>query len=65
MGETSTAIVEELCGYLCPILLMHKGLFFECTGNNVFINPSVCQKENRVHCLQDLIMITFQLLKML
>lgn len=65
MGETSTVIVEELSGYLCPIVLMHKGFFFECTGNNMSVNPSVCQRENRVHCLQDLIMITFQLLKML
>lgn len=53
--------MEELCGYLRPILLMHKELFFERTGNNVFVNPSVCQKENRVHCLQDLIIMTFQL----
>lgn len=65
MGETSTVIVEKLSGYLHPIVLMHKGFFFKCTGNNMSVNPSVCQRENRVHCLQDLIMITFQLLKML
>jgi len=65
VGETSTVIVEELSGYLCPIVLMHKGFFFERTGSNMSVNPSVCQRENRVHCLQDLIMTTFQLLKML
>lgn len=64
MGETSTVIVEGLSGYLCPIVLMHKGVFFGCTGNNMSVNPFVCQRENRIHCLQDLIMITFQLLKM-
>lgn len=65
MGETSTIIVKELGIYLCPIVLMHKGFVFECTGNNMSVNPPVCQRENRVHCLQDLITISFQLLKML